>query len=248
MKRDEVVKYLDKVLLMKRFSKKWKESNGLIVKGNDEVKKVCLAVNVSSESIEKAMKSKVNFLITHHTAWKWMPDYKEKLALLKKNGISLYVAHESLDQAKEIGMAYTLAKSLGIKIKGRFYKEKKDVDYTGAYGYVDFSFDEMVKRIIKTLKVKPTVFRNNKKFKRVGIITGGADRINYISAVLNAGCDTYLTGQSAMFGNIFAKENRLNYISATHYATEAICMMNFAKIIKNKLRTKTIFINEENLG
>ncbi len=248
MKRNELVKYLDKTLKIKKFKRKWKESNGLIIRGKNNIKKIGIAVNVSKESIEKAIKNNIDFLITHHAAWKWMPYYKKKLSLLRKNKINLYVVHESLDQAKDIGMAFILAKELGIKIKGRFLKERGDVDYTGVYGFANFSFNELIRRIKKTLKIKPKVFRFNKKFKKIGIVTGGAYRINFIQSVLDKGCDTYITGEDGMFGNIFAKENNLNYISATHYSTESLGMINLGKLIENNFCIKTIFIKEENLG
>ena len=61
MKRNELVKYLDDYLAINEI--KDISSNGLIVEGNEEVKKIGLAVDSSLEGFTKAAESDVDFLI-----------------------------------------------------------------------------------------------------------------------------------------------------------------------------------------
>jgi predicted secreted Zn-dependent protease len=67
--------------------------------------------------------------------------------------------------------------------------------------------------------------RNNRTFRRVGVVPGGGGSTHYLAAAVAAGCDTFLTGEGSLYTELFAFECGLTLVYATHTATEfpAIC-------------------------
>ena len=93
--------------------------NGLQVSHNKPVKKVSWAVDADIESIRKAGKEKVDFLIVHHGLF-WgssAMDRKmraERIRLAKRLGVAIYSSHLPLDAHPELGNSIGLLRALGL--------------------------------------------------------------------------------------------------------------------------------------
>ena len=119
MKAKELAKQCDRILQTKKFRDYPGAKNGLQVSHNKPVKKVGWAVDADIESIRKAGKERVNFLIVHHGLF-WGSsalDQKmrvERIRLAKRLGVAIYSSHLPLDAHPELGNSIGLLRALGL--------------------------------------------------------------------------------------------------------------------------------------
>ena len=115
----ELAKDCDRILEAKKFRDYPGAKNGLQVRHNKPVKKVGWAVDADIESIRKAGKERVDFLIVHHGIF-WGSsalDRKirvERIRLAKRLGVAIYSSHLPLDAHPELGNSIGLVRALGL--------------------------------------------------------------------------------------------------------------------------------------
>lgn len=246
MKRDELHQYLDSFLKVKKFGAD--RFNGLKVKGAPEIKKLGLATNCTIEVINKAIKSKADFLLVHHGGWKEtdLDLARKKWQTAQDKGISLYIAHASLDGNKEFGTSKILGEMIGLRQQGRFAFYKGD--FAGVYGTINaVSLKSLKDKLDKALNTSSINYKNHgMKCRKIAIVAGGTGiDPTYFKEAIQLGCDTYICGSSAMFPVIYAKERKLNLILAGHTATELPAVQKLGNHLKKKFKVKTIQIKEE---
>ena len=119
MNAKELAKECDRILEAKKFRDYPGAKNGLQVSHNKPVKKVGWAVDADIESIRKAGKEKVDFLIVHHGIF-WGSsalDRKlraERIRLAKRLGMAIYSSHLPLDAHPKLGNSIGLLRALGL--------------------------------------------------------------------------------------------------------------------------------------
>ena len=119
MRPRELAQECDRMLESKKFRDYPGAKNGLQVTHNKRVKKVGWAVDADIESIRKAGKEKVDFLIVHHGIF-WGSsalDRKlraERIRLAKRLGVAIYSSHLPLDAHPELGNSIGLLRALGL--------------------------------------------------------------------------------------------------------------------------------------
>ena len=119
MKAKELAKECDRILEAKKFRDYPGARNGLQVSHNKPVKKVGWAVDADIESIRKAGKEKVGFLIVHHGLF-WgrsALDRKiraKRIRVAKRLGVAIYSSHLPLDAHPELGNSIGLLRALGL--------------------------------------------------------------------------------------------------------------------------------------
>ena len=127
----------DQILKTKTFRDYPGARNGLQVTHGRQVKKIGWAVDADLESIQKAGKEKVDFLIVHHGLF-WgssVLDRKiraKRIGLAKRLGVAIYSSHLPLDAHPELGNSIELLKALGLEKwkKSRFGKAMgKEIGY-----------------------------------------------------------------------------------------------------------------------
>jgi dinuclear metal center YbgI/SA1388 family protein len=193
------------------------EGNGLVQPTRKPVAKIGAAVNTSFEAVERATELGVDLLLVHHTSWREMDLglRDQKFELLGRRGIGLYAAHESLDYAREIGPADTLAQMLSLRT------EERILGGAGVVGcFADTTLSALVARAERVLGGRVVVHAHNPRFVRGAIAPGGAGLTGHLEEAYRHGCDTYLTGEGCMYTDLFAQEVGLNLIFAGHYRTE----------------------------
>jgi dinuclear metal center YbgI/SA1388 family protein len=238
----EVKAYLDELLQVAGLEE---SSNGLLVGGRPVVKKVGLAVNCSFEALESASQRQCDLLITHHAAWPNTDAHlaEQKYERLRQLGINLYVAHDCLDRARNLGTADSLARAVRVAIQKPF---KADGEHElGVHGVTTGNFAEFEARVGSQLGTEPTAWRNSASFGQVAIVAGWGGRPEWMARAQALGCDTFLTGEALMFGSLFAKEAGMNLIVAGHYATEVPGVMALSTRIARDLALDVTFIPEE---
>jgi dinuclear metal center YbgI/SA1388 family protein len=235
----EVKEYLDELLQVAGLDE---SGNGLAVGGRPVVGKVGLAVNCSFEAIEGAAQRGCDLLVTHHAAWAWTGPHLAtiKYDRLRELGINLYVAHDCLDLARDFGTDDALARAVRVAVQAPL----KEGEY-GVHGVTTGHWLEFVTRVGNQLGTEARHWKNTDSFGHVGIVAGWGGRPEWMTVAQELGCDTFLTGETNMFGILFAKEAGMNLVVAGHYATETPGVMALSARIARDLKLDVTFIPEE---
>jgi dinuclear metal center YbgI/SA1388 family protein len=238
----EVRDYLDNLLQVAGLEE---SSNGLVIGGRPTVTKAGLAVNCSLQVIDQAAARGCDLLITHHAAWPSTDAHlaAQKYDRLRQQGINLYVAHDCLDQARDLGTADALARAVRVTVQAAF-KPNGEREF-GVHGLTTGHFAEFVVRVGNQLGTEPKAWKNLDSFGHVGIVAGWGGRSEWMARAQALGCDTFLTGEADMFGILFAREAGLNLVVAGHYATETPGVMALSARLAHDLQLDVTFIPEE---
>lgn len=238
----EVQAYLDELLQIEGLDQ---AGNGLVLGGKPMVGKVGLAVNCSFQAIDGAAARGCDLLVTHHAAWKSTDAnlVEEKYGWLRRLGINLYVAHDCLDNVRELGTADALARAVRIAIQGSFEPDGESA--FGVHGMTTGSLPDFVTRVSHHLGIQARVWKNTDSFGHVGVVPGWGGQPEWMAAAKALGCDTFLTGEALMFGLLFAKEAGINLVLAGHYATETPGVMALSARIARDLKLDVTFIPED---
>lgn len=257
MKAKELAKQCDIILEAKKFRDYPGARNGLQVSHNNPVKKVGWAVDADLESIRRAGKEKVDFLIVHHGLF-WgssVLDRKmrsKRIQEAKRLGVAIYSSHLPLDAHPDLGNSIGLLRALGLEK----WKRKRFGKTMGkAIGWKvegvkirisDLGFwirdlrsneGEKLRRWegVKVIEAGPKICR------KIGIVTGG---FGDLDQVVKAGLDTLITGEADYPTEVKARELGINLILGGHRETEVSGVGKLMKLLKLILRTRECISNE----
>ena len=237
----------DHILKTKKFRDYPGAKNGLQVTHGRQVKKIGWAVDADMESIRKAGKERVDFLIVHHGIF-WGSSALDRkmragrIRLAKRLGVAIYSSHLPLDAHPELGNSIGLLRALGL---GDARRKPFGVAMGRAIGWKvegvkirisDLGFrirdlrsneDKKVRRWngVKVIEAGPKVCR------RIGIVTGG---FGDLDQVVKAGLDTLITGEADYPTEVKAKELGINLILGGHRETEVFGAMEIARIFRGE--------------
>lgn len=208
---------------------------GFTIKGIEEITKIGYATNLTPETVEEAIKNKVDLILTHHDAWDFIYGMKEIcLEKLKENNISHYYIHLPLDDA-EFGNNVTLLEKLGAEVIDKFCIEEGF--YCGRVGVLEteLEFNELVDKIENILEEPVKSWKNNDRtIKKVGVLTGAGMSTNNIKEALELNCDVYITGEKILYTVQYAKLTGINLIVGSHTFTEIFGVERLANFMKKK--------------
>ena len=224
MRPRELAKECDRMLEAKKFRDYPGARNGLQVTHNKPVKKVGWAVDADLESIRKAGKESVDFLIVHHGLF-WGSsslDRKmrtERIRLAKRLGVAIYSSHLPLDAHPELGNSIGLLRALGL---GDSRRKQFGIAMGRAIGWKvkggRWKLRDLVNRMTRVTGRKAVVLGGGPKTcRRIGIVTGG---FGDLDQVVRAGLDTLVTGEADYPTEVKAKELGINLILGGHRETE----------------------------
>ena len=232
----ELAKECDRILESKKFRDYPGARNGLQVSHNRIVEKIGWAVDVDMESIRKAGKEKVDFLVVHHGLF-WGSsalDRKiraERIRLAKRLGVAIYSSHLPLDAHQELGNSIGLLRALGLEKwrRKRFGKAmRKEIGLMVEGGRA--SLRQLINKVSRVTGRKAVVLgRGPKVCRRIGIVTGG---FGDLDQVVKAGLDTLITGEADYPTEVKAKELGINLILGGHRETEVFGVIGLVQTIK----------------
>ena len=248
MQRDELTNFLATYLK----SNEYKDDcpNGLQVEGTKIVKKIFTGVSASVELFQKAIAEKADTIIVHHgIIWNferpvYRGGYRERIRLLLSNDINLYAFHLPLDAHEEIGNNAQICQRLEMKNIQPFGNIKGQ--YIGMKGEIDKVEKELFfRRISKLVERDPLIFDSGPDMvEKIGVISGGAQK--YFDQAVSEGLDVYLTGEVSEHIMHYAKEEKIHFISAGHYATEKFGIIALGKLLSQRFDVETSFIDIKN--
>ena len=115
----DLARECDQILKTKKFRDYPGAKNGLQVSHGRQVKKIGWSVDADLESIRKAGKERVEFLIVHHGLFWGSSALDRKMRAkrireAKRLGVAIYSSHLPLDAHPELGNSIGLLRSLGL--------------------------------------------------------------------------------------------------------------------------------------
>ena len=262
VKRKELTGYLNNLLQLNQIVGD-PSNNGLQIEGSQDVKKILFSVDTSVNLIEKAVEKNADFIFVHHgLSWgsslKYITNYNAKMIKpLFKHDISLYAAHLPLDAHPTLGHNTLLADILQLKDKQMFAKYcnifigfKGKLPKPSSVNELSNAFNSELSEVIESYTEAKSssplescfILDNNRKIKKVGIISGGSGQEGTIAAI-KEGIDCLITGEFEHQSYHLAKENGLAIIAAGHYKTETVGIFAVMDHIKEKYNIETEFID-----
>jgi dinuclear metal center YbgI/SA1388 family protein len=250
MKAKELAKECDLILEAKKFRDYPGAKNGLQVSHKKPVKKVGWAVDADIESIGKAGKEKVDFLIVHHGLFWGSSAFDRKIRgkrirEAKRLGLAIYSSHLPLDAHPEFGNSIGLLRALGLEKwkRKRFGKVMgREIGYKVEGGRVRLG--ELANRVA-LLRSKHTervgsfagfegrvevIVGGPKICRKIGIVTGG---FGDLDQAVKAGLDTLITGEADYPTEVKAKELGINLILGGHRETEVFGVRKLAHCLQS---------------
>lgn len=237
-KPSSLARQCDQILKTRKFRDYPGAKNGLQVTHGRQVKKIGWAVDADIESIRKAGKERVDFLIVHHGLFWGASELDRRMRArriqeAKRLGVAIYSSHLPLDAHPELGNSIGLLRALGLekwKRKGFGRAMGREIGYRVEGGRLKLM--ELVRRLA-LLRSQPRPSRGSsfegfqgqvkvigsgpKMCRRIGIVTGG---FGDLDQVVRAGLDTLITGEADYPTEVKARELGINLILGGHKETE----------------------------
>ena len=249
MKALALYQYLDD-RIPSSLSCEW-DNDGLMCCSNPdrEVRRVLLALDVTEDVVEMAVQGRYDAIVSHHplvfrpvNALNGETGVQRKLIKLIKNDITAMSFHTRLD-AVEGGVNDELAKILALDDVKPFGPEGEKMGRLGT-NPAPLPLDCFAKCVGDVLGAPAVLYSGNKKVRRVAILGGNGD--DFISAAIEAGADTLVSGRLGYHPMTDAKECGINLIEAGHYYTERPVLSVLAQMVKQADGAVEIVIAESN--
>jgi dinuclear metal center YbgI/SA1388 family protein len=226
--------------------------NGLQVPGPEEVRTVVTGVSASVELFEQAAAHGADLVLVHHGLfWTGAPlaltaSAKRRLQLLFEHDMALAAYHLPLDGHPEVGNNALLAEGLGCTTREPFALHKgMPIGVSGAFDGDGIAADELLARVHELTGREALAFLDGpERVRTIGIVSGaGAD---YLGDAVAAGHDAFLTGEPAERVMTHAREERIHFIAAGHYATETFGVRRLGELLAEHFEVAQLFIDVPN--
>ncbi|MBO5859502.1 MAG: Nif3-like dinuclear metal center hexameric protein [Clostridia bacterium] len=195
------------------------DNSGLIVGESDKaVRRIAVVLDITAEAVKRAVETNADLIVSHHPvifrAVKSFTD-NDLPYLLAKNGISAICAHTSLDIAKG-GVNDALASAL--EFNATPFADDGELSMIRVAEINAISPQSLAEYCAEKLSTGVRLVDAGKEIRKVALCGGaGAD---FMSAVSEAGCDAYITGDVKHHEFLDAKDLGLTIIDAGHFETE----------------------------
>ncbi|MBQ7353019.1 MAG: Nif3-like dinuclear metal center hexameric protein [Clostridia bacterium] len=215
---------------------------------DDDVRKVLITLDVTSDAVEYAIENGFDTIISHHplvfksqNAINPLNYVQKKLIDLIQAGVRVMSFHTRLDAA-EGGVNDTLCRLLGL--------DNVIVDPVDPIGRVGELTDAMelstfADTVKGELNAPVVLYSGNKMVKKIYVV--GGDGKDLITRAISMGADTLLTGRGSYNTSVEAEEMGLNIIEAGHFYTEnPVCcsLEEDVLLIDSEIYTEIFFSNK----
>lgn len=216
----------------------WDNSGVQIYTGFDNIHRVLIALEITSDVIDEAMESKADLIITHHPLIFGSIDTVDYntvtgkyITRLVQAGISVYSCHTNFDKifggnndflGTVLGIDSVAAKhpDNGGFLRHGWYMRPEDMGQLIELFSYKLGLDKQFFRFVGNLE---------KPISKVAICTGsGAD---FVQEAYDDGCDLLITGDVKYHDAQLAKELGINVLDIGHYGSEMIFKDAFMSFI-----------------
>jgi dinuclear metal center YbgI/SA1388 family protein len=218
-------------------------TNGLMVKGKEEVKKIGFGVSASLALFEKAKKTGCDALIVHHSFN--LPPYnrydslfQNRIGYLVKNDMSLFGYHFLLDAHPEVGNNIRILQVINATPEEPYFFAGAPWGWEGT-----LQKEKSIEDIFSLLKpyLSPRVISYRlgpSMIRKVVAVSGkGAPRSSEMTDLLEKKIDLYITGEAHEWNRELFAEAKINFIAGGHYHTEMFGVKTLMEKVKNTFPT-----------
>lgn len=249
--RDQLTTYLNDYLKIDSF--KDYGPNGLQIEGKETIEKIGFAVSATKQSIEEAIRKKVDTLIVHHGLfWSFhgvrtiTGPFARRVKPLIENNINLIGYHLPLDAHPKVGNAAAIANKLGLLAQKPFGDHKGSP--TGIQGELPKPLKaKELKEVFEEILDHNVILSTpnpDQVIVSIGIITGGANG-DWIHAEAN-GLDSYLTGEISEHDWHEAKEAGIHMFAGGHNATERFGVQELMAHLEKEFKIECFYFDSLN--
>lgn len=246
MKREELVNYLDGLMMPGKFRDYC--PNGLQVEGCSEVTRLVAGVTASQALLDVAVERGADVILVHH-GYFWKGEdgrvtgiRRKRMATLLANDINLLAYHLPLDAHPELGNNAQLALRLGWLPDGRFGEQ--DIGWLGTVAE-PCALSALAERVASVLERQPLVVGDEARpIRRIAWCSGGAQ--GYFEQAIALGVDAYLSGEISEQTVHLARESGVAYLAAGHHATERYGVQALAENLARQFGITCDFVDIEN--
>lgn len=222
---------------------------GLLVKTkNKNIEKIGLTLDATLKTIQDAIDSNCDLLITHHG-----PDEKafnpnskldtKRIALAKKTNLPIYRMHLNLDFCIG-GNSETLTKLLGFKKVKALPITYKGFTLTPTGIHIatgNFTLPNLISRVKKLHPTSLRVIPSSKKvFKKIAVAPGEGFKSEFFEQIDSL--DAYISGELNHIAITRALDLNICLIEATHASTENEPLKVIATKLESLLALPVIFL------
>ena len=227
--------------------------NGLQVEGKAEIRKIATGVSSCQELFARAREAGADAVLVHHGLfWEGMPrtltgfQYR-RVAELIHGGMNLIAYHLPLDRHAEVGNNAVAGRELGLADLQPFgLHDGLPIGFKGRFPE-PIAAAELVARSRRVYQQEPSTFLEGPDpVSTLGIISGGAQRDLYTA--IEDGLDAYITGEVSEWVMNVAREARIHYIAAGHYATERPGVEELARALGRQFPQFTVWASRAELN
>ena len=246
---DRIIDFLDELLVPSAFDDYG--PNGLQVPGRSEIATVVTGVSAGADLFERAAALDAGLVLVHHGLF-WgargaidAPE-KRRLKLLFDAEIALAAYHLPLDAHLQVGNNAILARELGAAGIEPFARVRgAHIGVRARFPGAGLEPAELVTRIARVTDREPLAFTDGpERVRTIGIVSGGA--ADNLDDAIAAGLDAFLTGEPAERSMLRARESRVHFIAAGHYATETFGVRALGDLLAERFGVRHEFVDVPN--
>lgn len=225
----------------------------LVGRGEREVKKVIVALDITGEVIREAKETGAELIVSHHpvifNGEKSITDetVTGRLVLsMAEANVAAICMHTNLDSAKG-GVNDILADLFGIEDAKPLDPIEDGTVGIGRYGAraQKMPLSEFLPLVCEKLSSDGVRFHDaGKPVKKLAV--GGGSCGDYITVAKSLGCDTIVTADIKHNQFLDARELSINAIDAGHFATENIVCEKLCGIIRENFPSLSVSIAKSN--
>ena len=246
MKREELVEYLEGLLLPANFRDYC--PNGLQVEGRAEITRLVTGVTASQALLDAAVAHGADAILVHH-GYFWKGEdgritgmRKKRLGTLLANDINLLAYHLPLDAHPELGNNAQLAVALGWLPEGRFGEQ--NIAWFGRLPET-LAARALGEKLAQLLGRQPQMIGDPERpIRRIGWCSGGAQ--GYFEQAIALGLDAYVSGEISEQTVHLARESGVIYFAAGHHATERLGVQALARHLAERFGLECEFVDIDN--
>ncbi len=246
----EMIEELDRLLEAERFEDYG--PNGLQVPGAAEVTTVATGVSAHLELFERAAAERAELLLVHHGLF-WGsspgpidPQLKHRLQVLFHADIGLAAYHLPLDAHPQLGNNALLARALGAERLEPFALHRGEpIGFIAHLPGGGIAAADLFASVREITERDPLVIdAGPERVRSIAIVSGAGS--DYLADAAAAGADALLTGEPAERVMAQAREHRLHFIAAGHYATETFGVRALGEHLSERFGVRHVFIDVPN--
>jgi len=208
----------------------------LVGAGCTPVKKLLVALDVTSAVITEALDTEAQLIVAHHPMFFSLSSVTDenvtgkKIISMLSGGVSAICMHTNLDAARG-GVNDALADAIGIADSGKDVQPLSDFapvseGESESYGKVGYlktacSLPEYLKFLKTSLDAGGLRYYDAGREVHKIALAGGSGAVDWPNAI-KSGCDTFITGDIKYHLFLEAMEMGINLIDGDHFCTENV--------------------------